>query len=134
MTELNPQGDPRLFSPLALSFLGDGVYELLAREYLLSRGNAPVGKLHTHTVELVSATAQAAAYERVAALLTPEEETIYRRGRNANSTKCPKHTDPAVYRRATGVEALFGWLYLTGQTPRANELFRAILESRPPEE
>ena len=71
MTELNPQGDPRLFSPLALAFLGDGVYELLAREYLLSRGNAPVGKLHTHTVELVSATAQAAAYERVAALLTP---------------------------------------------------------------
>ena len=55
---------------------------------------------------------------------------MFRRGRNANSTKCPKHTDPAVYRRATGVEALFGWLYLTGQTERANQLFAAILASR----
>lgn len=130
MTELNPQGDPRLLSPLALAFLGDGVYELLARESLLARGNAPVGTLHAHTVELVSANAQAEAYRRVSGLLTPEEEAVYRRGRNANSTKCPKHTDPAVYRRATGVEALFGWLYLTGQVGRANELFRAILESR----
>lgn len=128
MTELNPfQGDVRTLSPLALAFLGDGVYELLAREHLLSLGNAPAGKLHEHTVELVSAGAQAAAYERIAGLLTPEEEAIFRRGRNANSTKCPKHTDPAVYRRATGVEALFGWLYLTGQISRTNELFQVIL-------
>ena len=130
MTEQKPQGDPRLFSPLALAFLGDGVYELLAREYLLAQGNAPVGKLHTRTVELVSAKAQAEAYRRVASLLTEEEELAFRRGRNANSTKCPKHTDPAVYRCATGVEALFGWLYLTGQTARINQLFAAILESR----
>ncbi len=130
MTELNPRGDPRLLSPLALAFLGDGVYELLAREYLLAQGNAPAGRLHACTVELVSANAQAAAYQRIAPLLTPEEEAVFRRGRNANSTKCPKHTDPAVYRRATGVEALFGWLYLAGRTERANQLFAAILASR----
>lgn len=127
VTELNPQGDPRLLSPLALAFLGDGVYELLAREHLLALGNAPVGRLHARTVELVSANAQAEAYGRIAPSLTPEEEAVFRRGRNANSTKCPKHTDPAVYRRATGVEALFGWLYLTGQTARANRLFAEIL-------
>ena len=125
-----PRGDPRLLSPLALAFLGDGVYELLAREYFLSQGNAPVGKLHDHTVELVSANSQAEAYGRIAPLLTEEEEGMFRRGRNANATHSPKHTDPAVYRRATGVEALFGWLYLTGQTERANQLFAAILASR----
>lgn len=131
MTGFDPQGeDPRLLSPLALAFLGDGVYELLAREHLLSQGNAPVGRLHSRTVELVSAGAQSAAYERIAPLLTSEEAAIYRRGRNANSTRCPKHTDPAVYRRATGVEALFGWLYLSGRVERMNQLFRSILESR----
>lgn len=131
MTALDPKVErPELLSPLALAFVGDGVYELLAREYLLSRGNAPVGRLHSRTVELVSAAAQSDAYERIAPLLSPEEEGIYRRGRNANTTRCPKHTEPAVYRRATGVEALFGWLYLTGRVARANQLFGVILENR----
>jgi len=131
MTELNPRVEhPGLASPLALAFIGDGVYELLAREHLLAQGSAPVGRLHSRTVELVSAAAQSRAYERIAPLLTQEEERVYRRGRNANSTRCPKHTEPAVYRRATGVEALFGWLYLSGQVARANELFRAILEGQ----
>lgn len=134
MTELSPrQGElsPRLMSPLALAFVGDGVYELLAREHLLSQGNAPVGKLHSRTVELVSANAQAEAYESIKDLLTPEEEAVYRRGRNANSaTRCPKHTEPAVYHRATGLESLFGWLYLSGEIGRVNQLFSAILRGR----
>lgn len=130
MTELNPHVEnPGLLSPLALAFIGDGVYELLAREHLLTQGNAPVGRLHSRTVELVSAAAQSEAYEAVAPLLTPEEAAVYRRGRNANTTRCPKHTEPAVYRRATGIEALFGWLYLSGQVARANELFGVILGS-----
>ena len=130
MTALDPKVErPELLSPLALAFVGDGVYELLAREHLLSQGNAPVGRLHSRTVELVSAAAQSDAYERIAPLLSPEEEAVYRRGRNANTTRCPKHTEPAVYRRATGVEALFGWLYLTGRVARANELFGVILEN-----
>lgn len=131
MTALDPKVErPELLSPLALAFVGDGVYELLAREHLLSQGNAPVGRLHSRTVELVSAAAQSDAYERIAPLLSPEEEAVYRRGRNANTTRCPKHTEPAVYRRATGVEALFGWLYLTGHVARANELFGVIVGDR----
>lgn len=134
MTELSPRREgtaPQLLSPLALAFVGDGVYELLAREYLLTRGNAPVGKLHSRAVELVSANAQAEAYRRIQDLLTPEEEAVYRRGRNANSaSRCPRNTDPAVYHRATGLEALFGWLYLSGRIERVNELFSAVLESR----
>ena len=118
---------PELLSPLALAFVGDGVYELLARQQLLARGSAPVGRLHSRTVELVSAAAQARAYRLVAPLLSPEEDAIYRRGRNANSTRSPRHTDPAVYRCATGMEALFGWLYLTGQVARLEQLFQVIL-------
>ena len=91
-----------------LAFVGDGVYGLLAREHLASLGNAPVGRLHSRAVELVSAKAQSAAYERIAGLLTEEEAAVYRRGRNANATRSPKHTELAVYRRATGMEALFG--------------------------
>ena len=134
MEQLSPHPlggeNPGLLSPLALAFLGDGVYELLAREYLLSQGSAPVGRLHDRTVELVSAAAQSAAYERLSPLLTEEEAAVYRRGRNAHPGHCPKHTEPAVYHRATGVEALFGWLYLTGQVARANELFRVIVAER----
>ena len=131
MDQLDPRVEnPGLLSPLALAFLGDGVYELLAREFLLSRGNAPAGRLHEKTVELVSAAAQSAAYELLEPLLTDEESAVYRRGRNAHSAHCPKHTEPAVYRRATGVEALFGWLYLTGKVARANELFKVILAGR----
>ena len=128
MTALDPKVErPELLSPLALAFVGDGVYELLARHQLLARGSAPVGRLHSRTVELVSAAAQARAYRLVAPLLSPEEDAIYRRGRNANSTRSPRHTDPAVYRCATGMEALFGWLYLTGQVARLEQLFQVIL-------
>ena len=128
MTALDPKVErPELLSPLALAFVGDGVYELLARQQLLARGSAPVGRLHSRTVELVSAAAQARAYRLVAPLLSPGEDAIYRRGRNANSTRSPRHTDPAVYRCATGMEALFGWLYLTGQVARLEQLFQVIL-------
>ena len=129
MTALDPKVErPELLSPLALAFVGDGVYELLARQQLVARGSAPVGQLHSRTVELVSAAAQARAYRLVAPLLSPEDEAIYRRGRNANSTRSPRHTDPAVYRCATGMEALFGWLYLQGRTQRLNELFAIMME------
>lgn len=137
MKEVSPRAGverPKLMSPLTLAFVGDGVYELLAREYLAARSTAPVGQLHDRTVELVSAKAQSAAYGRIAGLLTPEEEEIYHRGRNANATHSPKHTDPAVYRRATGVEALFGWLYLSGRGERLEELFGAILDTLGSEE
>ncbi len=120
---------PQLLSPLNLAFIGDGVYELLVREHLLGLGNRPVGQLHAMTVELVCAKAQSDAYQVLAPMLTEEEEAIYKRGRNAHNTKAPKHSDPAQYRRATGVEALFGFLYLSGRTERIHQLFRAILEA-----
>lgn len=131
MEHLSPQAqDPGLLGPLALAFIGDGVYELLAREHLVSQGSAPVGRLHDRTVELVSAAAQSAAYAVIQPVLTEEEAAVYRRGRNAHPGHCPKHTEPAVYHRATGMEALFGWLYLAGRIGRANELFGIILAGR----
>ncbi len=135
MTQLEPMAQkPSLMSPLNLAFVGDGVYELLVREHLASLGNTHVGRLHTLAVGLVCANAQSQAYERIAASLTQEEEAVYKRGRNANSVRAPKHTDPAVYRRATGLEALFGYLYLSGRVERVNQLFQMILEGMPPVE
>ena len=124
----SPMKDPGLLSPLDLAFVGDGVYGLLVRGHLASRGSAPVGRLHAQAVELVRAGAQSDAYGRIAPALTPEEEAVYQRGRNAHSVRPPKNTDPAVYRRATGLEALFGYLYLAGREERLRELFALILE------
>lgn len=133
MTQPGPRVEkPGLLSPLNLAFVGDGVYELLVREHLASLGNAHVGRLHALAVGLVCANAQSAAYELIAPALTEEEAAVFKRGRNANSTHAPKHTDPVVYRRATGLEALFGYLYLSGRVERVYELFGMILDGMPP--
>lgn len=115
--------DPRLKSPLALAFLGDAVYELLARRYVVERADCPVGRMHQRTVELVNAGAQSAAFAALETALTEEELAIYKRGRNTNTQSTPKHADIADYRRATGVEALFGYLFLKGETARMGQLF-----------
>lgn len=86
-----------------------------------------MGRLHRMAVAMVCAEAQSTAAQLLLPLLTPEEEAVYRRGRNSSSAGVPRHSDPAHYRRATGVEALFGWLYLAGQTDRINELFAIIV-------
>ena len=120
--------DVRMLNPLTLAFMGDGVYELLVREYLIGRhGSLPAGKLHTLAVSLVRAGAQAEAYGVVEPLLTEQEADIYRRGRNANGVTVPKSARPADYRSATGLEALFGWLHLTHQQERARFLFSQIV-------
>ncbi|MBQ1951039.1 MAG: ribonuclease III [Clostridia bacterium] len=110
--------DVHTLSPLALAFVGDGVYSLLVRERLLSQANRPVNDLHRLAVQDVRAEAQAAALERVLPVLTPEEESIYKRGRNAHTAR-----SGADYHRATGMEALFGYLYLSGRVERVRELF-----------
>ena len=110
--------DVHTLSPLALAFVGDGVYSLLVRERLLSQANRPVNELHRLAVQDVRAEAQAAALERVLPVLTPEEESIYKRGRNAHTAR-----SGADYHRATGMEALFGYLYLSGRVERVRELF-----------
>lgn len=108
-----------------MAFLGDAVFELMVRERLIQKGNAPVNKLHKQTVKMVCATAQAAAVEVLTPLLTEEEIGIYKRGRNTHNN-VPKNADPAEYRAATGLETLFGFLHVKGDTNRVRELFEAI--------
>lgn len=116
----------RQYGAAALAFYGDSVYEMLTRRYLLSQGNLPVGLLHEEKVHLVCASFQAAGYERVLPILTEEERAVLLRGRNAHVT-VPQHVAPADYRRATGLEALFGYLALQGAWERLEELFRAVV-------
>lgn len=115
--------DVHTLSPLALAFVGDGVYSLLVRERLLTIANRPVNDLHHLTVNAVRAEAQSAAMERLLPRLTPEEETVFKRGRNAHTAR-----SGAEYHRATGLESLFGYLYLSGQLARVRELFSLCVE------
>ena len=124
--ELKRFPDPKQLSPLALAFIGDGVYSLLVRERLLQISGKPIGELHKESVKLVNAKAQSNAIELISEKLTEEEMGIYKRGRNANSAHHPKNTDVIDYRRATGVEALFGYLYLSNRLDRMYELFDII--------
>lgn len=116
-------------SPLTLAFLGDGIYELFVREYLVSRGSCPVKKLHSRAVEMVRCEAQARVlYEILLPGLSEEEQAVVMRGRNAHVGHVPKNADVADYHAATALETLFGYLYLKGELLRLRELFTAILE------
>lgn len=124
MERLYPKDvDVHTLSPLALAFVGDGVYSLLVRERLLTIANRPVNDLHHLAVSAVRAEAQSAAMERLLPRLTPEEETVFKRGRNAHTAR-----SGAEYHRATGLESLFGYLYLSGQLARVRELFSLCVE------
>ena len=116
-------------SLLGLAHVGDAVYELLTRTMLCRQGHSAVGELHRLTVSYVKAPAQARAAERLLPLLRDEEREIYRRGRNAKVHAVPHGAEPAEYHAATGLEALFGWLYLQGKLERIGELFSAAAES-----
>lgn len=124
--ELEENANPKLKSPLALAFLGDAVYELMVRERLSRMGSMPAHTLHIKAVTMVRCSAQAKAAEHILPMLTEEEEAIFRRGRNANSTTVPKNACPADYRAATGLETLFGFLYLKERHERIRELFERI--------
>ena len=115
--------DIRTYSPLTLAYIGEGVYELVIRTILVKKGNCPVNRLHKKASSLVKAGAQSAIMEVIEEKLTPEELSVYRRGRNAHSPTMAKHATMADYRRATGFEALMGYLYLSGQMERIGELF-----------
>ena len=124
----NEKVDIRLYSPQALAFLGDAVYEILVRERIVHRANMPVTKLHLQAVEQVRASYQSKAYAVVEPVLTEEELAALKRGRNISSIKPPKNGTMQDYRRATGLECLFGYLYLKGEIQRINELFLMIEE------
>ncbi|MEM5780482.1 MAG: ribonuclease III domain-containing protein [Lawsonibacter sp.] len=115
-------------STLGLAHLGDGVYEMMVRSWLCLHGKAKAKDLHRATVKFVAAPAQAAHVERIAPLLTQEEEDVFRRGRNTAPHSVPKAASRGEYQTATGLEALFGWLYLQGRTDRLNELFGRMME------
>ena len=120
--------DLRSYSPLTLAYIGDGVYELIIRTILVKKGNCPVNRLHKKASSLVKAGAQSAIMEVIEEKLTPEELSVYRRGRNAHSPTMAKHATMADYRRATGFEALMGYLYLKEDFSRILELVHAGLE------
>ncbi|MDD2363079.1 MAG: ribonuclease III domain-containing protein [Oscillospiraceae bacterium] len=113
--------DLRTLSPLTLAFVGDGVYELMVRESLVCQANRPNGELHKLSVEMVRAEAQSAAMDIILPLLNEDEEAVFRRGRNAHTTRAG-----GDYHRATGLEALFGYLYLIGNIERIRVLFNAV--------
>ena len=116
--------DLRSYSPLTLAYIGDGVYELIIRTILVKKGNCPVNRLHKKASSLVKAGAQSAIMEVIEEELTPEELCVYRRGRNAHSPTMAKHATMADYRRATGFEALMGYLYLKEDYTRMLTLVR----------
>ena len=123
------QKEINAFSNLGLAHIGDGVYELLCRSYLCAKGEHTVGQLHKDTVQLVKAPTQARLADKLLPYLTETELAYYRRGKNAHVHAVPKGASPAEYAKATGLEALFGALFLLGRTDRLNELFQIGIQN-----
>ncbi len=115
-------------SNLGLAHIGDGVFEVLCRAYLCAQGGKNVNDLHRSTVALVKAPSQAKFVDKLLPHLTEDELAYYRRGKNSHVHAVPKGATPAEYAKATGLEALFGALYLAGQTDRLNTLFHIIMD------
>lgn len=121
--------DIREQSPLALAFVGDGVYSLLIREFLVTDKRHPINKLHLMAVQYVSAKGQFLALELIKDILTEEEITIVKRGKNTSKASVAKHASVEEYRASTGFECLLGYLKLTGQEERINYLVKFIIEN-----
>ena len=120
--------DVNAISNLGLAHMGDCVFEILCRGYLCAKGGKNVGNLHRDTINMVKAQSQARFADKLLPMLTEEELAYYRRGKNAHVHAVPKSCTPAEYAKATGLEALFGALYLAGETDRINELFKFVME------
>lgn len=117
--------NPNLLSPSVLAFVGDAVYGLYVRTYL-AQVNRPSGELHKLSVKLVNAAAQAEAFKLIEEKLTEKELSVFKRGRNFHTGNTPKSATGGQYHAATGLECLFGFLYLSGQSDRAKQLFDII--------
>ena len=124
------KGKISAISALGLAHLGDAVFELMVRAWLCAHGKSTSKGLHHATVSYVAAPAQAKAIQRIMPTLTDEETSAYKRGRNARVNSIPQNCTPGDYHAATGLETLFGYLYLNGKTDRLNELFEIIMEEK----
>ncbi len=122
--------DARQYSPLALAFLGDSVYETLVRTAIVAKANTSAKHLHTAKIQLVCAAFQARAAQLLLEQFTEEERAVYLRGRNASGNTVPHSASAADYRKATGLEAVFGYLHLMGNTERLETLFTAVWEQQ----
>lgn len=122
-----PKKDLKTYSPLTLAYIGDGIYDLVIRSVVVERGNMGAGKLHQTTSQLVKAHAQSEMMHVIESQLTEEEKDVFRRGRNAKSPTMAKNASMTDYRRATGFEALMGYLYLKDEFPRLVELVKCGL-------
>ena len=120
--------DIRTYSPLTLAYIGDGIFDLIIRTIVVDKGNTSPNELHRHTSSIVKAHTQALMVEALEKELTPEEYVVYRRGRNAKSVTTAKNASVADYRKATGFEALMGYLYLEDKFERAVFLTKRALE------
>ncbi len=120
--------NPDLLSPSVLAFVGDAVYGLYVRT-ALAEVNRPSGELHRLSVKAVNAAAQASAFSVIEPLLDEKELSVFKRGRNFHTSSSPKSATAGQYHTATGLECLFGWLYLSGRTSRADELFGVIRDN-----
>lgn len=117
--------DIRTYSPLTLAYIGDAIYDLVIRTVVVERGNCSANKLHKKTIQYVNARVQAKMIDALECDLTPEEEAVYHRGRNAKSYTAAKNASIIEYRKATGLEALCGYLYLMGRQERMLELIKS---------
>ncbi len=120
--------DIRTYSPLALAYIGDGIFDIVIRTVVVGKGNTQANKLHNHTSNIVKAHTQALMIEALLEHLTPEENDVYRRGRNAKSPTMAKNATMSDYRKATGLEALMGYLYLQDRFDRVVELIKKGIE------
>ena len=120
--------DIRAYSPLTLAYIGDAVYDLVIRTVVVERANRSANKLHKTVIRYVNAGTQAQMAMAIEEELTEEEKAVYHRGRNAKSYTSAKNASIADYRKATGLEALFGYLYLRGETDRLLMLVRSAFE------
>ncbi len=120
--------EPKNINPLLLAYIGDSVFDLMVKQKMLISGEVNLKSIHKKTVAVVCCTSQSAYMERLMPILTEEEMEFYKRGRNANISHVPKQASPIEYKRATGFEALIGYLYLSKKTERLSEIFNIILE------
>lgn len=126
---LEKTADVASLSPLTLAFMGDTVFDLLVRSELICEANRPVKDLHSTASKRVCAKAQADGIRKIMPMLTEDELAVFKRGRNAHTGGIPKHASSADYHYATGLESLFGWLYLKGEADRIRTIFDAIKEA-----